>query len=852
MKEYYPYTVVPFLVEKVRSEGIPAPKLPKLMLLPEPVRRKYLGTVIFALSLSAFIFFTVFTSRYIIGSYLSFFIALISLVATIFEFVQYSNLKKQYARDYELYLEHKEIYKKLKADQEKINEQNKNAEIVKEYQKSKVHEFFKTSYNIIIAVHNEYSPAKKRFKLFLEEYFPDEILENVKVVHEAKKLEYVPDFIIKFDKPKLNVAIEIEEPYTLSNVPENIQKDYEAKDRIRQRFANELGWIVIVLSEEQAVISPTESCKFVEESIELLFGDVKMGDRFVNIKTIKKQKMLTGEERANLKNTKYREKYLTEAGLLDIPYDTKKEILEVEPIIIKNELNLLVQNNNGNGKIQEENIEAKNIVELNNKVEDSKISEIDITHKISEDKKIEIENEQMILIKKIAQKAKIVSDLEDKKIIEHEPIIYKTDDSLEINKQEAILEESLEITADVNVKTEETVQIQNNIDTIADESVEITTNVEDKTDEPVQITANIDDIAEEAVDLTTDIEEKLDENIDEQMDTEPKDELTKKGEQLRREEDILKDLYNALDKKSRKQKERKEKRLREKLYGHGEHTHEQIETNEKISESAIEKTIEEEPSKLENLIEKDEKFEEQKMNEILVETKTIDSIEPVLEKIEEEKVEVEIVNQVILDEEKSKEIKIETLETNIELNKIVELETEDVTKIVKEESVSEKQVLIEEPEKNEILIDAYREKIEGAVFDKHWDELIVLCNKAIEEIPDWDWAYYRRSTAWGNRKEFVKVIDDCTKAIGLNPSLADAYYNRGTARFFLGKYKDASEDYQKSIDLNYVKKADAHFNRGLCFQKLEHEKIAYLEFVKAKELGSAKAIDYIKKQYQAE
>jgi hypothetical protein len=257
----------------------------------------------------------------------TFFLALISLVAMIFEFVQFGKLKTQFEKDFKHYQERKEAYKKIKAKQDKIETENKNEEIVKKHQQESINEFFSTSYDTINAVHNEYSPAKKRFKLFLEEYFPDEVLDNIKVVHRTKKINYVPDYVIQFEKPKLNVAIEIEEPYTLSNVPENIQKDYEAKDRLRQRFANELGWIVIVLSEEQAVKSPTECCKFIEDSIETLFSNIKNGDQFVNIKPIKKQKMLTGEERAHLKKSKYREKYLIEAGLLDGPvgYSRKKE-----------------------------------------------------------------------------------------------------------------------------------------------------------------------------------------------------------------------------------------------------------------------------------------------------------------------------------------------------------------------------------------------------------------------------------------------------------------------------------------------------------------------------------------------
>jgi len=867
MKEYYPYTVVPFSVEKIRSEGIPAPRLPKLMLLPAPVRRRYTGTVIFIISFAAFIIFSVFVKLHVAVPFISFFIALISLVATIFEFVQHGQLQKQYKRDYELYLEHKEIYKKLKSEQEKVNLQNKDEKLVKEYQKEKVKEFFKTSYDVIIAVHNEYSPAKKRFKLFLDEYFPDEILENVKVVHESKKLEYIPDFVIKFDSPKLNVAIEIEEPYTLSNVPENIQKDYEAKDRIRQRFANEMGWIVIVLSEEQAVISPTECCKFVEESIELLYGDIKSDEKFVNIKTIKKQKMLTGDERANLKNSKYREKYLTEAGLWDNPSSFNEEYSKAEPEI-KKELvdanDLKVQTNNRNGKIQEE------VVELIANSDTSKLNETQNVLKNSDTRKNEIENEQMLLIKKMAQKVKIISDSDDNKVLEQDPIIFKTDDSLEIEqtetKQDELIDRELIRAIEEKLKQEQQMDLIQHIEEKVKEeiTIELVHEGEEKIIEehPIELVQKLEEkiIEEIPVDSVQEFDDKtfVESTIESVHDDEPKlemetkEEIGDKEDPLSKEEDILKDLYSALDKHSRKQRERKDKRLRDKVISNGEHTHSKGLTDDEQSEEIVEEQLEPIEIKKVPILEMNQQDDVHVVNEIISEAKFDGDFEKELvENNQANQIEEPIVKEIF------EETQVVNLIEQIEEEKLVvaeisEILTEKLEPQIIETILDEKKELIIETSNVQELIDTYREKIEGAVFDKSWDELIDLCNSAIEEIPQWDWAYYRRSTAWGNKKDFEKVIEDCTAAVGINPNLADAYYNRGTARFFLKKYKDASEDYQKSIDLNYVKKADAHFNRGLCFQKLDHEKAAYLEFVKAKELGSPKAIDFIKKEYQGE
>ncbi len=241
MKEYYPYTVIPEKVDSILNGKIPLPNLPKLPNKPEKVKRGYIGTVLFAISLISLITINLISSSaYAIITYVLLFTTLITFAAMIFEFVQYRKLRKHYEKELSHYNGIQYEYEKVKMEIERIEKSNNNVDEVNKYRQDKIHLFFGMGYDTINAVHNEYSLAKKRFKLFLEEYFPDEILDNVKVLHRAKKINYVPDFIIQFEKPKINIAIEIEEPYSLSNVPENIQKDYEAKARLRQKFANEL------------------------------------------------------------------------------------------------------------------------------------------------------------------------------------------------------------------------------------------------------------------------------------------------------------------------------------------------------------------------------------------------------------------------------------------------------------------------------------------------------------------------------------------------------------------------------------------------------------------------------------
>jgi hypothetical protein len=765
MKEFYPYMILPQKVEKIMSEGIPLPQLPQLMKLPEPVSRRYFGTVIFILSLISLITFLFFVKVPVslqFLPYILFFIALISLVASIFEFFQYSQLKKQYVQELKLYNENKEAFKKVKANQERINRNNQDEQLVKKYQLEKTIEFFSQSYDTINAIHNSYSLAKKRLKMFLDEYFPDEVLDHIKVVHSAKNLEYIPDFVIKFQKPKLNLAIEIEEPYSLSNVPENIQKDYEAKDRIRQRFANELGWIVIVISEEQSVTSPTECCKFIEDSIESVFGDIKPGDKFVHVKPIKLQKMLTGAERAHMKSTGYREKYLIEAGLMDDPNMTDdSDSLKNESI--KRDISKIVKDHKTK--------EKSHITEIQEPVK--MINDMDKP----EEKKEQAENEQLLLIKRVAQKIKPDEQNGTDKLEEQESVKFKTDSEPE---------------------TEQLPQ-----------------------------------------------EKEIQETLDSEQ-IKSKKETSEKSDELRKEDDILKDLYKALDKHSKRLQEKKEKRVRERM---GLDSDLEEESNEISTQEVIQEKTQDFSDLLEEKSEQNQELESQKIieNETIVDDSEMHV--PVIEDLSQEE------SQSLIDstkaEEKSPVPEYQELEDSLVPDLKLNLEEKMEEKKRKEESLKiQEELMNSESEKNQQIIEEYREKIEGAVFDKAWDDLIDYCNEAIEVVPFWDWAYYRRSTAWGNKRQFDKAIEDCTKAIAYNPSLGDAYFNRGAARFFSGKFQDAADDYQKSIDLNYVKKAEAYFNRGLCFQKMELRKKAYLEFMKAKEMGSAKAAEILAKEYE--
>jgi tetratricopeptide (TPR) repeat protein len=489
--------------------------------------------------------------------------------------------------------------------------------------------------------------------------------------------------------------------------------------------------------------------------------------------------MLTGEERAHMKSTGYREKYLIEAGLMEDPdkkddkYDSNKNPEEKKAIgnIIKEHVN----------KKQEENIE---ITEIKSQANDMKTPE---------DKKEAVENEQLLLIRKVAQK--IVPEIDENKVVEEEPIKFKTEIPKEIVKTE--VQEIKEVKKEtINTTEEKSIVVEPEIKEIEKQVVVVTPEIKKEI------------VQEEKVETHETPEVKTIEN---ESVINTKIEISEKVEELRHEDEILKDLYNALSRHNKKQQERKEQRLRAKL-GHSVLG----KRDDDLNEPLINET---------EIAQKEETITEKSEQEFIDEVKkTLDN------HVVEEKVINGIENQKL-----------------VEVDSKEQEETKNI--LITDESETDENLANMGLPKNEELIQEYREKIEGAVFDKSWDELISICNEAILALPFWDWAYYRRSTAWGNKREFEKVIEDCNKAVSYNPTLADAFYNRATARYFTGKYRDAADDYQKAIVLNYIKKADAFFNRGLCFQKMDHHKKAYLEFMKAKELGNKKAEEVLRNQY---
>ena len=95
-----------------------------------------------------------------------------------------------------------------------------------------------------------------------------------------------------------------------------------------------------------------------------------------------------------------------------------------------------------------------------------------------------------------------------------------------------------------------------------------------------------------------------------------------------------------------------------------------------------------------------------------------------------------------------------------------------------------------------------------------YKEAIEAFNKAIEEDPKDEKAYYNRGAIHGSLGNYNEAISDFEKTIELNPKYEKAFYSRGIAYLRLGNKKEAAADLKIAVELGY-KQAEEYLNNEL-------------------------------------
>lgn len=135
------------------------------------------------------------------------------------------------------------------------------------------------------------------------------------------KIGYTTDFSLITADRKLGIDIEIDEPYDGKSKDPHHCTDNN-KDRNRNRYLLERGWVVVRLSEYQVVHYPQSCCLLIAELLAKL-GYKSYLLAFENVENLPNDPTWTSVTVKPMVARKYREMYLDRAGLFK--YDAKAE-----------------------------------------------------------------------------------------------------------------------------------------------------------------------------------------------------------------------------------------------------------------------------------------------------------------------------------------------------------------------------------------------------------------------------------------------------------------------------------------------------------------------------------------------
>lgn len=126
-----------------------------------------------------------------------------------------------------------------------------------------------------------------------------------------------------------------------------------------------------------------------------------------------------------------------------------------------------------------------------------------------------------------------------------------------------------------------------------------------------------------------------------------------------------------------------------------------------------------------------------------------------------------------------------------------------------------------------------------------WHDSNTLWSHEISIFPDTvEIAYNNRGIYYFDSGKYQLAIEDYNKALEINSSrYADAYYNRGNAYYQLGNYQQAIVDYNSAIAIK-PEYAEAYNNRGSAFLNLGEDQLALNDFNRSIELNPEYADAY--------
>lgn len=107
-------------------------------------------------------------------------------------------------------------------------------------------------------------------------------------------------------------------------------------------------------------------------------------------------------------------------------------------------------------------------------------------------------------------------------------------------------------------------------------------------------------------------------------------------------------------------------------------------------------------------------------------------------------------------------------------------------------------------EDNEKLAEEYKSKGNVAINSKNYEEAIRWYTEALKlssNGPNSHIYYCNRAAAYCYANLYLEAVDDCQSCIALSPDYVKAYSRLGLSNFFLERYDEAVEAYEKAVEL---------------------------------------------------
>lgn len=307
---HYPIVLIPAEIQRVKSE------LPVLPVFSEPLPQqpgeepKKVNTTVIAVEAAAVTIPSIaITSQGATAPGLLLFLAGAGAIAAQAwrQIKTYPKRKQKHRREITVYREKLEEYDTKKRQHEREVRASQSPERVAEFQYKLLLDILRRTDSYDGNSSNaRRGSSEAMFGEYLRQYFPGMVHAGLTLKIPNFDYPYTPDFAYIDEQLKLHIDIEIDEPYVYhSGEPTH----YVGKDKRRNDFFNDRGWIVIRFSEEQVIRYPRSCCKTIAQVIAQTLKNESILNRFTDITDLQTQRQWTETEAIEMAEKRIRDKY---------------------------------------------------------------------------------------------------------------------------------------------------------------------------------------------------------------------------------------------------------------------------------------------------------------------------------------------------------------------------------------------------------------------------------------------------------------------------------------------------------------------------------------------------------------